>query len=372
MLLTAFASVAIVVMKRRGGFLVCVPMGFLLVEALQAADMAGEEVILGPHTSFTVPAKQRERGGLVGAGYTIEVQVADLTSAAENGLVRLADCVLEEALIQAFADTLAVLPDPQALLAMVSEWAAHNGAQRAAFYSAEEDQGPMTPGGKAKAKPKVERPKRQPAAQAAAEQIKSIATLLPTMAAQLASLQEAQMRMHEELQARTGQVPPRASQMPALMSPQESQWGAPPRTKTMKLAPPPPPPKRGSLMDPPLSPQELLEEEQEVDAEVVDPLAKVMLEQSRALTALVSHLSQGDPLIDAHGASSATSSRGAQGREKMQRELAAKSGNFFLTVLQNMHRRMKPATPLPATLEQMALTDMSMVQYLSVLEATAM
>ena len=362
----AFASLAFVVMKRPGGFLACVPTGFLPLEELQAADMAGEGAILGPHTQFTVPAKLRQGDGLVEAGYDIDVQVADLTNVAESGMVRLAECVLEEGLIHAFSDSLAVLPDPSLLLAKVSDWVAGNGAQRAAYYSAEEEPGLVTPGGKAKAKPKAEKPKRQPAAQAAAEQIKSIATLLPSMAAQLASMQEAQLRMQEELQMRALQVPPRASQMPALMSPKDFAVavGAPPRTKGMRISPPPPQPKLGALMDSPLSPQDLLEEGQEVEAEVTDPLAKAMLEQSRALTALVSHLQQGDPLIDAHGTSSTMSSRGAQGREKMQRELAARSGNFFLTVLQNMHKRLKPASPLPATLEQMAMTDMSMVQYL--------
>eukprot|EP00435_Cladocopium_sp_Y103_P013993 s1974_g3.t1 len=361
-----FASLAYVVMRRAGGFLVCVPTGFLPVEELQAADVAGDSSVLGPHATFSLPATHRVGAELVASGYDIEVQVADVAESAERGLVRLADCTLDEGLILAFSDSLAVLPDPQALLTTVIDWVASNGAQRATFYSAEEGGPPMTPGAKAKAnaKAKAERPKRQPAAQAAAEQIKSIATLLPSMAAQLASLQQSQDRMQEELQQRHSRPPPRASQMPATMSPQDFAMalGAPPKTKGLSLAPPPPPAKMGLVLDSQLSPQEQLEEGQEW--EEAHTLARAMLEQSRALTALVSHIQQGDPLMDVPGTSSSTSSRGAQGREKLQRELAARSGNFFLTVLQNMHRRLRPAMPLPATLEQMAQTDISMVQYL--------
>lgn len=41
-----------------------------------------------------------------------------------------------------------------------------------------------------------------------------------------------------------------------------------------------------------------------------------------------------------------------------------RSGQFFLTVMQNMFRRMKPASPVPQTLDQLAQSDLSMVSYL--------
>ena len=61
---------------------------------------------------------------------------------------------------------------------------------------------------------------------------------------------------------------------------------------------------------------------------------------------------------------SSMSSRGAANREKLQKELAARSGAFFLQVVQNAFKRMKPATPLPSSLADVAATDFSMVQYL--------
>eukprot|EP00435_Cladocopium_sp_Y103_P002716 s1163_g1.t1 len=89
-----------------------------------------------------------------------------------------------------------------------------------------------------------------------------------------------------------------------------------------------------------------------------------MLQQSQALMALVASLHHGDPLLDIHASASGTSSRGAQSREKLQRELAARSGNFFLLVMQNMFKKVKPALPVPQTLEAMAETDISALTYL--------
>jgi hypothetical protein len=96
-------------------------------------------------------------------------------------------------------------------------------------------------------------------------------------------------------------------------------------------------------------------------------LAQAVLEQSRALTSLVSQLSQGgDPLLDGHQGSSAISlgSRGAQGREKLQQELASRSGGCFLSVLQNAYKRMKPAARVPTSIQAAQGLDMSMVNYL--------
>ena len=94
-------------------------------------------------------------------------------------------------------------------------------------------------------------------------------------------------------------------------------------------------------------------------------LAQAVLQQSKALTSLVAHLQQGgDPLLDHQATSSSTSSRGAAGRERLQKELSERSGNFYLQVMQNAFRRMKPATPAPSNLAEIAASDFSMIQYL--------
>ena len=86
-----------------------------------------------------------------------------------------------------------------------------------------------------------------------------------------------------------------------------------------------------------------------------------VLEQSRALTTLVGQLQSGDLLLIL---TKAAFQRLAQGREKLQSELSARSGKFMLSVIQLAMRRMRPASPMPISLSQIAATDFSMVSYL--------
>ena len=73
-------------------------------------------------------------------------------------------------------------------------------------------------------------------------------------------------------------------------------------------------------------------------------LAKAMLVQSQALTALVGQIAQSsqDPMADLSSGSSAASTRGSVGHARLQAELASHSGSFYLSVLRAMARRMQP------------------------------
>jgi hypothetical protein len=105
-------------------------------------------------------------------------------------------------------------------------------------------------------------------------------------------------------------------------------------------------------------------EEVEVAMPAGNMLAHAVLQQSKALTSLVSKLQQrGDPLLDEQQTSSGFSlgSRGAQGRERLQQELASRPGGFFLAVFQNMCKRVKPASKLPGTVEAAQAMDLSML-----------
>ena len=359
-----YAALAFVVMKRASGLLVGLPVGFLPVDVLQGATLAGEDSLVGPHTTITVPGVRYEDAGPVQTGEDVEVQLVDFSTDIIVGLERFADSEVPEDRLASFGSDISIVPEAEVLVRYAADWIALAGGQRAAFYSAEElpegeVQAPTTAKQQAKAK---EKPKRQSVAQVTASHLSTMAQLLPAMADQLKALQENQVRMQAELLGKAALPPPRPSQMPATMSPQDfaNVVGAPPKVRGPSTMAPPAK-KSGPMMDSPLTFQEQSEE-------MVDQggssLAQAVLEQSRALTALVAHMQQGDPLIDASSSSTATSSRGAQGREKLQKELAARSGHFMLTVMQNMFRRLKPAMPLPQTLDQMASTDVSMVQYL--------
>ena len=318
-------------------------------------------------TPLSVPGVRYEDTGAVPSGDVVEVQLVDFSGAVLQGLVRYADSAVPEDRIVGFGADLSVVPEVETLVSYAADWIAVSGAQRATFYSAAEEAQEVeevaSPKAKQSAKPKPDKPKRQSVAQVTAHHISTMAELLPAMAFQLRELQENQSRMQSELLGRVSHPPPRPSQMPATMSPQDfaSILGAPPKTKgPSAVSQAAVPKKSGPLMDSHLTFQEQAEEGKEEG----NSLALAVLEQSKALTALVAHMQQGDPLMDMATSSTTTSSRGSQGREKLQKELAARSGQFMLTVMQNMFRRLKPAVPVPQSIESMADSDISMVHYL--------
>lgn len=69
-------------------------------------------------------------------------------------------------------------------------------------------------------------------------------------------------------------------------------------------------------------------------------------------------------MLDVSASSSSLSSKGALNREKLQKELANRSGGFFLSVVQNAYKKLKPASKTPSSIKEVAATDFSMLQYL--------
>ena len=111
------------------------------------------------------------------------------------------------------------------------------------------------------------------------------------------------------------------------------------------------------------------EETAEMEAEIPDgapELAKAVLEQSKALTALVSQIatSSSDPMSDLGSFTSSLSSKGAAGRAKLQAELATHRGTVFQSVLHSMARRMQPAQPAEVELLQLRDRGINPTQYL--------
>ena len=233
---------------------------------------------------------------------------------------------LDPTSVLGFHEDVSYLPDAATLLKLTKEWVASATAERVQFYSADEggpaEEQTAVPKQKAKAKASTDKPKTVSAAKQVASHIPSqISSLLPNMASQLAEIQEEQKNMREAFRLQNMLPPPRGTQTPVTMPMQSfaKMLGAPPRTKQVTFAPPPP--KKAAVeLDSALNVQEQAEEGDHLSER--SPLAMAMLEQSRALTTLVSHLQSGDPLVDNPGVSSGTSSRGSQGREKLQRELS--------------------------------------------------
>ena len=81
-------------------------------------------------------------------------------------------------------------------------------------------------------------------------------------------------------------------------------------------------------------------------------IVNALSQQSTALASLVAHLvgHSNDPLMDLQsGLSGSSSMKGVQRREKLQAELASRSGNFFLLLMQQIHKRLHPGRVLPKT-----------------------
>ena len=99
---------------------------------------------------------------------------------------------------------------------------------------------------------------------------------------------------------------------------------------------------------------------------MTDPLQTAMLQQSQALTRLVGHLvsEQEGGLADLSSSSSFwIGAKRAAKREKLQAALAARSGDFFLQMLQSAFKRLHPSLPCPSTLNDF-VGQVSLVRYL--------
>ena len=94
-------------------------------------------------------------------------------------------------------------------------------------------------------------------------------------------------------------------------------------------------------------------------------LARAVLAQSQALTALLWQMAQSseDPMMDL-GATASSATRGALGRAKLQAELASHSGSFFMSVLRALARRMQPATSTTGSAEDLLRRGVSGTMYM--------
>ena len=378
------SCLALVVMKRQGGLLVAAPFLFLSSEDKAAINLLGEKSSIGPRTSLTVPAEKEIEGGGRETALDIEVLVFDLDAAMAKQLVPLREVSEEdqENMMGYVEEDSHIVPESDALLKFATEWVELEApaAGNLAYYSAVEEQElevvetPKGPGRDKKPKePKGEKPKRVTTAMLS-DQLSGLLDVLPTLSSQVLALQEDQQKMRQEFLMNASVPPMRPSQVPisagvpqaATPAGLASMLGGPPKVKgTPALIPMPTVPKMPAKkgFDSQLNVQEQAEEIEEPGS----VLASAVLEQSRALTTLVSHLQQGgDPLLGGQADSSglSLSSKGTAQRERLQLQLASRSGGFCLAVLQNAVRKMKPSAKMPQTVEEAAHADFSMLTYL--------
>ena len=275
------------------------------------------------------------------------------------------------------------LPDFSTALGLARSWAQSSSLARANFYSAREE--PETPG----------LAKQVPAKKPAAKRL-TMAVLseqLGALAAQVQVLTESQ------LQQATAQMP-RASAEMSQSQPCATPAAEPTRVPLLVSSPKMPAVSQGvpavphrlaaaksvlGLVGPPpktrlprSAPEPSLAGGQAagINLNAEDPFAypqdqmlAALSQQSTALTSLVAHLatSGGDPFVDLQGGSGqplSGTTRGVQRREKMQSDLATGVSQYWLQMIQQMHRRLHPARPVPKSEEEVQAAGVSMCLYL--------
>ena len=373
-------TLALVVMRRPGGLLLCLPEHALSEEALLAGDFAGPDELLGPHTVAALPAASLVEESPLSdpvavAAQMLSVLLVDISSMAAAHLTPVASLEDLDGVLT-FDPALSLLvPLPDALVAHAISWA-QDPSERLQFYSATEDV-PETPAGMEEAAspkatptrrraPAVGTPgggtqKKKATVASLAESLDAVVATLPQITTQLAELSQRTSLIEEK----TGK-PDRISALRQPLGsslPGGSSVGLSPQDLLKKMPPP-----RSISTQPKAAPHVTFSREEVAEAELDFPegsaLAQAVLQQSKALTALVSQLASGDHAVDLASSSTGLSNKGSLGRARLQSELAQHKGTFFLAVLQNMARRMYPAQNADQDAAQLLARGVTATQYL--------
>ena len=384
---TEATAIVFVVLLRDGGAMLALPMNSIPQSVLETGMDADFTVLLGPSLAVEVTAAHfMEDSPLMDPptipGETLQVLLADFNGSIGDHLSELTDFFEMDDLLPFRPGDSLVIPSPDDLVAAAHSWtlAKEDLPERLVFYSAaEEELVPETPRGglppkgrKATTSPKegvADKRKQKPTVASLSEAVTSINLALPQLTEQLQILADRTSAMEMAMQ----QGRPSALRRPLAESAMLGLSSPPPLSSFVKEMPPPrglsgkKQPASQSAEGGKLSTAEKEEAVHELMAEDQEStLAKAVLEQSRALTQLVSQIASGsnDPLADMGTSSSTVSSKGALGRAKLLQELAAHKGTFFTAVLQQMSRRMVPGSSSDLTPVQLMEKGVHASRYL--------
>ena len=365
---------AVPIAVRHGGILLALPEDTFTSEALAAGQAADDEAVIGPSTVLSLELLEEDEDGMVQrTGFAVSTLCVDLSDGIISSL-REYDPVTDstENIIPFHASYPNALPNLENALGEVMTWA-ETAAARANFYSARDEQVPITAAKKAAAAAakKANVGGRKQTTAALAEQVQSLT-------AQMASLMESQRALHQHLlgedaaKAAPAQMPGgllSGPKMPALSSSL-----SPPKAATLgalaKALGPPPKTKllHAGLGSSTLGPDEPFDALMSAEPPSQDTMLAALTQQSAAVTALVAHIAGGgDAMTDLHGSvpgSLGASTKGLQRRQKLQADLASQSSTFFMQLHQQMHRKMFPAKVVPQKEEDLFGSQMSMCSYL--------
>ena len=351
--------------------LLALPLDVIPEEDLAAGRSMEEDLVIGLSTVVVVPGMLLQDGAHVPIGVSVSVLLVDCHMSILDRM-RHAE-VSEEFLVRFSEEDPEAFPQLEALVTEAFSWlSSQKEDQRALLYTPEvtaesEVQTPTsTRGRKPKAAPqpaspgggidsgKPQKPKKPTTS--------SLASSLETMNMTLQSLVQRQQSLEEQIAMPVNPL------TAALRQPVGGRKVAP--AEVAQLARDfPSPSKAAQQLVPMGGPRHLrappdvvdLEKERGMDQ---PSLAEAMMAQSTAITTLVTQLvaSGGDPMTELTGAS--VGMKGAQGRAKLQAELASHKGLFFDAVLKSMSRRMTPTMPVLATPEEMMTRGVCGTKYL--------
>ena len=367
---------ALVVMRRSDAFLLAVPAGALDPETLNQGAGGDPGIPLGPYHTVEVPGVVLDGGVISPTGTLLSVVIIDCLNSLAGSLRVPSD--QDGAVVVFDADDVPALPAPDGLLAAATSWISSADPGRVGFYSAESAAGTPIATPRAKPKPKKKstpgeatptaagQPKKKVTTAALAENLDNLMATLPNLTSQMTSLVERQKQL--EVQMSTSQTRSILSRplggslaLPqGSLSAMASQLSPPPRTAARRAP--------GLLESPavfkPVDVEELEEEKKEPEGG--DALARAVYAQSQALTTLVNQIAsaQGDPMADLALGSGGMGSKGAAGRAKLQQELAAHRGTFYVAVLNSMARRMSPTMPMASSSQALLDRGISGTHYL--------
>ena len=358
---------AVPVLARAEGLLIAIPPGYVSTQVLEDGMTAPVTDLIGPSLEIQVVGVEEETDGSeMLLGVDLRAVLVDFNISVRPYLREFDDQSEGVPGLVFFTESPSVLPSSQSLMNQALEWIGRDGplSERVQYYSATEEplQSPLQtarpkPGAKAKGKAQTSGPKKVTTAQLA-DQFASLMQSIPAIQSQLEMLKGQQNQLQMSLQgSQVPKPPPYRQPFPQAQNPEGGGAsiqmfgglvGTPPRTKL--------PTKVG------LSPaaQALPEDEplfvpseegflKSMAPPVQADIPNALLQQSQAISALVAHLIGQDSLTDlaSSGGSSSLSTKGTAKREKLQSDLANRSGNFLLQVAQNAHRRLKPTEPVP-------------------------
>eukprot|EP00435_Cladocopium_sp_Y103_P048600 s552_g14.t1 len=356
------------------GLLLALPQGYFTPEHLAAGLTAELGDLMGQSTVVSLPAGEVQSLEDVAPpvpvqGAKVETVLVDFNIEVANLLQPFQEALHPLELLHTFdSSSPLMLPLIEPLVSAAWRWVQDPGSgERAAFYSALEDEAdvvPETPPVPARPRAKARAgtgeggsaQERRPRATVAslAAQLEQLTSTLPALVQQVENLNLRTATVETHLSSGSA----RASALQQPLGSLTTSGSAQPSASTLLKEMPPPrgigrTPQKATSAGGLAQPQALeLEMEKRATEDSPTHLTQAILEQSKALSTLVSQIA-GEPLGDFATSSMGFSSRGATGRQKLQQELSLHRGTFYQAVMASMARRMQPSRASEASPQEL-------------------